>query len=321
MINVKQEALNGYQQIKPYIRETILDYSSSFSRMTGSKVYLKCENYQYASSFKVRGALNKLLSLTAKQHEQGIVAASTGNHGAAVAFGLKKLNIPGSIFVPLNASQTKINNIKNYNVPVKLYGNDCLITEMYARDYAKLNNIIYISPYNDSKVIGGQGTIGIELSNQLKDIDAIFVPVGGGGLIAGIAGYIKETLPKTTIIGCLPENSPVLYESIQAGKIIEIETKPTLSDSTAGGLEPESITFELCQKYVDNYILVSEQEIKFAILSMIENQHILIEGGAAVALAAFLKEYKRYQNKNVVIILSGANISLEALKSSLSENF
>lgn len=317
MIAVKNEVLNAYERIKPHIRETLLDHSISFSRKTGCHVFFKCENLQYTNSFKVRGALNKLLSLTPREREKGIVAASTGNHGAAVAFGLQKLKIPGIVFVPENVSKTKVNNINNYEATVKYHGNDCVMTEIYARDYAEQNNLTYLSPYNDSFVIGGQGTLAIELKRQLEDIDAVFVPVGGGGLISGIAGYLKEVSPATEIIGCLPENSPVLYKSIQAGHIIDMETTPTLSDATAGGIEPDAITFAICQKYVDRYTLVSEQEIKNAIRLMLENQHLLIEGAAALGLAAILKDYQQYKNKNVVIILSGGNISLENLKTVL----
>jgi len=175
----------------------------------------------------------------------------------------------------------------------------------------------YISPYDDLQVVAGQGTIGIEISQQLDEIDAIFAVVGGGGLISGIAGYIKEHSPHTDIIGCLPENSPVFAESIKAGKIIEIQTQPTLSDATAGGMVQDAITFELCQRYVDNYVLVSEEEIKEAIIGIIKMHRMLIEGASAVALAAFIKNAEQYRGKKIVIILSGANISLETLKSIL----
>jgi len=317
MFNVKREVSMAFERIKPFVRETMLDYSLPLSNLLGCQAFLKCENLQYTGSFKVRGAFNKLLALTSSERLQEVTTASTGNHGAAVAFGLNKLKIPGLVFVPENASKTKVDNILNYHIPLKHYGNDCMITELYAREYAVKNHMIYISPYNDLEVIGGQGTIAIELMKQLNNIDAIFVPIGGGGLISGIAGYLKETAPHIKIIGCLPENSPVMAESIHAGRILDIETKETLSDATAGGMEPGSITFEICQKYVDDYILVSENEIKQAIIAMIKNQHLLIEGAAGVALAALFKSASQFQNKNVVVILSGANISLENLSSVL----
>ena len=261
----------------------------------------------------MRGAINKLLSLTLSQQEQGVVTASSGNHGAAVAYGLNKLGMKGIVFVPENASTTKVDNIRNYTNDLRFYGTDCMQTEMHALEYAKQHNMIYVSPYNDPQVIAGQGTIGLELSNQLNMIDAVFVPIGGGGLISGIAGYLKSVNPRNKVIGCLPAQSPVMAESIKAGKIIEMETLPTLSDATAGGIEPGAITFDLCRQYVDDYSLVSEEEIKNAIISMIKTQHLLIEGASGVALAAFLRDSKKFQDKNVVIVLSGANISFETL--------
>jgi threonine dehydratase len=317
MFNIKDEVISALQRIRPYIRETPLDYSIALSKLTTANVYLKCENLQYTGAFKVRGAFNKLLSLTATEREQGVVTASSGNHGAAVAFGLHTLRIPGIVFVPQNASSTKVDNIRNYHVPLEFYGTDCMQTELYARELATKENKIYISPYNDLHVISGQGTVALEISQQLKHVDFILVPIGGGGLIAGIAGYIKAISPNTKVIGCLPENSPVMAESIKANKIVDMQTSSTLSDATAGGIEPNAITFDLCKKYVDDYILFSEQEITNAIVTLIKTQHLLIEGAAGVALASLLKYTKQFNDKNCVVVLSGGNISLEILKSCL----
>lgn len=318
MLDIKNEVLIAENRIRPFIRETPLDFSVALSKLTNTNVYLKCENLQYTGAFKVRGAFNKLLSLTSAQREQGVVTASSGNHGAAVAFGLSKLKIPGIVFVPENASSTKVENIRNYEAPLQFYGTDCMQTEIHALEYAKQQHMIYVSPYNDLQVIGGQGTIALEITSQLKNIDAILVPIGGGGLIAGIAGYIKSVSPQAKVIGCLPQNSPVMAESIKVGKIIEMETLPTLSDATAGGIEPGSITFDICKEFVDDYILVSEEEIKNAIVALIKTQHLLIEGAAGVALASLLKNANQFKGKNVVVVLSGANISLESLKAVLA---
>jgi len=314
MFDIKKEVLTAETRIRPHIRETSLDYSITLSRKTKINLFLKCENVQHTGAFKVRGAMNKLLSLTPSQREQGVITASSGNHGAAVAFGLNKLDIHGVVFVPENVSPAKIDNIRNYEVPLKFYGTDCMQTEIHALEYAKQHQMIYISPYNDLQVISGQGTIGLELAKQLKNIDAVLVPIGGGGLISGIAGYLKSVSSKIKIIGCLPENSPVMAESIKADQIVEMETRPTLSDATAGGIEPGSITFDICRKFVDDYILVSEEEIKNAIINLIKTQHLLVEGAAGVALAALLKNQEQFINKNVIVILSGANISLETVK-------
>jgi threonine dehydratase len=314
MQNIITQVKTAEARIRSYIRETPLDFSLPLSKLTHTNVFLKCENLQFTGSFKVRGALNKLLSLTPEQRTQGVVTASSGNHGAAVAFGLNQLKIPGIVFVPENASVAKVDNIRNYEIPLEFYATDCMQTELHALDYAKKNNMIYASPYNDLQVIAGQGTIALELTQQLEKIDVVLVPIGGGGLISGVAGYLKSVSPQTKIIGCMPENSPVMAESIKQNKIVDMETFPTLSDATAGGIEPGSITFDFCKQFVDDYILVSEAEIKNALVTLIKTQRLLAEGAAGVALASLLKNAKQFQDKNVVVVLSGANISIDTLK-------
>jgi threonine dehydratase len=268
----------------------------------------------------VRGAFNKLLTLTSEQRKQGVVTASSGNHGTAVAFGLSALKIKGMVFFPETASSVKIDNIQQYDVPLQFFGTDCMKTELHAIQYAAQHNVVYISPYNDWQVIHGQGTIGVELTRQLKKIDVILVPVGGGGLIAGIAAYVKSISPATKVIGCLPKNSPVMAESIKADHIIDMETQDTLSDATAGGIEPNAITFALCQKWVDDYILVSEDEIQDAIRLVIKSHRLLTEGASGVAVASLLKNSYQFYGKNVVVILSGGNISINSLQTILNSS-
>jgi threonine dehydratase len=312
--NVLQAILQAEQKIRPFIRMTPLEYSHPLSKTTNSQVFLKLENLQYTGSFKVRGAMNALLSLSKEQSARGVVTASSGNHGIAVAFGLNTLNINGAIFVPEDTSSAKVAAISNYGVDARFWSTDCLETELHARSYAKQNDMVYISPYNDLHVVGGQGTIGVELCQQIKHIDMALVALGGGGMISGIAGYLKTVFPHVEVIGCSPMNSPVMAKSIHAGRILEMESLPTLSDGTAGGIEKDAITFPLCQRLVDDYILVSEDEIRHAMRSFIETHHMLIEGAAGVPLAALLKMPERVQEKTVVIVLCGANLSLETLK-------
>jgi threonine dehydratase len=314
MKNIKKDILAAENRIRAHLDDTPLLPSQALSREASCHIYLKCENLQPVGAFKVRGALNKLLSLSTHDKANGIVTASSGNHGAAVAYGLQKLKMAGKIFVPENVSSAKLANIKNYHQDVALFATDCMQTELHAIEYAYTHHQTYISPYNDYDVICGQGTISIELLRQLDAIDAVFVPIGGGGLIAGIAGYLKSVSPQTKIIGCMPVNSPVMAESIKAGKIIEMETLPTLSDATAGGIEPGAMTFEMCQAWVDDYVLVSENEIKDAMQKVMVSQRFLVEGASGVAIASAMKTAKHYQNKNVVVILSGGNISMETLR-------
>jgi threonine dehydratase len=177
----------------------------------------------------------------------------------------------------------------------------------------------YISPYNDPAVAAGQGSIGIELDNQLSGMDAVFVALGGGGLISGIGGYLNSASPDTRIIGCSPENSKVMIQSIEMGELHgDLPSTPTISDGTAGGIEDDSITFELCRKYTDSYVTVTEAEIIESMIGFMDSHHMQIEGAAAVAIASFLKTADEYTGKTVVIVICGANIGVETLRKVLA---
>lgn len=313
-MTIKSEVLQAEQRIRKYIRKTPLIYSPALSSVSGSKAYLKFENLQVTGSFKARGSLNKILSLSAKQRAGGIITASTGNHGLGVANALARTNSKGTVYLPHNASPAKADAIKLLGIPVEFYGETSGETEVYARRLAEETGQIYVPPYNDLQVIGGQGTIGIELWKQSPELDYVLVSVGGGGLISGIAGYLKEVNPNIKIIGCLPENARAVYECVKAGKIIEVPELPTLSDGTAGGMDKDSITFGFCQEYVDDYILVTEREIANGMRLVIEKHHQIIEGSAGVCVAAFLKEKHLFADQNVALIMCGGNIGFEKLK-------
>ncbi len=312
--DIAAEALLAEKKIRPYIRETPVEFSPHFSRKTGCKIFLKLENFQLTGSFKLRGAVNKILSLHEKERSKEVITASSGNHGVAVAYSAEKFGIQATIYVPENASKTKIESLRLYEINLKQFGNDCIQAETIGRKIAEEEGLAFISPYNDLQIIAGQATIGVELTRQLNGIDSVIVPVGGGGLISGIAGFLKSVNKNIEIIGCQPENSPVMYQSLQEGRILDLKSKPTLSDGTAGGIEPASITFDICRQYVDDFILVSEEEISNALVTTLEKHHILIEGAAALSVAAFLKSRERFRGKTVVLVISGAKISLETLK-------
>ncbi len=311
---VIQSVKDAETRIRPFLRETYLEFSPFYSELGACKTYFKCENLQHTGSFKVRGALNKILSLSDAERERGVVAASTGNHGAAVAFALKQVAALGLVFVPEDAVAAKLENIGRLGAEVRIHGKDCVETERHARQYARAQQMTYISPYNDPQVIGGQGTVGVELARQHDSLDAVFVSVGGGGLIAGVTAYLKSVWPKVEIIGCSPENSQVMVQSIRAGEILDLPSLPTLSDGTAGGIEKDSITFQLCQDMVDSFVTVKEEEITASLRQFMQVQHMMLEGAAAVAIAAFAKERQRFTGKHVAIVLCGANISLKTLK-------
>jgi threonine dehydratase len=313
-VDVRKEVLLAERRIRSHIRETFLDRSAYLSGLGAADVYCKLENLQHTGSFKVRGALNKVLSLNDEESGRGVVAASTGNHGAAVAFALRKLHASGMIFVPEDAVQSKVDAIRELGAEVRTFGRDPAETEVHARQYAIDNDLAYVSPYNDPQVLGGQGTIGVELERQLAGANVVFVSVGGGGLISGIAGYLKSARSGVEIIGCSPENSQVMIQSVRAGKILDLPSLPTLSDGTAGGVEPGAITFDLCRELVDEYVTVTEDEIADALRSYVRAHHMLIEGAAAVAIASYIKMRDRFAGKSVVIVICGANISLDALK-------
>jgi threonine dehydratase len=316
-MKVQREAEIAFKRIKNYIRVTPLDRAFFFENLDDTHVYLKLENIQVTGSFKLRGAFNKLLSLSEKDRQKGIITASTGNHGAAFLYASEILNTTGVVCVPENISPAKLKGLKMYGKgreELIFRGNDVEETESYARELSKKQEKEFVSPYNDSQVIGGQATIGIEILEQLPSADVVFVPVGGGGLMSGIAGYLKCKNPEIKIIGCQPQHSPVMYESVKAGRLIQMESLPTLADGTAGGIEEGSITFEICRDCVDEFIMVSESEIKEAILLVLEKYHMLIEGAAALSVASYIKTKDTYKGKNVVLIISGKKISLEQLK-------
>jgi threonine dehydratase len=310
-------AAEAERRLRPYVRETPLARSSALSAGEPGEVWLKLENYQHTGSFKLRGALNKLLTLDLGQLSHGVVAASSGNHGAAVAYACRLLGVPATIFVPEHASPVKLAAIERLGAEVRRYGDDSLLAEQYGREYAQQHRLTYISPYNDWDVVAGQGSIGVEILRQAERLDAVFVAVGGGGLISGVAGALKAHWPDVTVVGCLPQKSPVMAESVRAGRLLDLPSLPTLSDGTAGGIEAGAITFDLCRTLVDEYVLVGEDEIAAAIRLCIEGEHMLIEGAAGVAVAAFQKVCERFRDQCVAIVLCGANIGVETLRSIL----
>ena len=304
-------------RIRPYVRETYLEPSPFYSEAAGVEVYLKLEHLQHTGSFKVRGALNKVLACTPAQQARGLVAASTGNHGAALAFACRHVGARALVFVPEEASAGKVAAVRRLGAEVRVHGSDCVEAEVFARRYAEEKGLVYVSPYNDWNVVAGQGTLGLELTRQLSAFDAVFVALGGGGLISGVAGYLKAVRPDVRVIGCSPENSAVMIESVRTGRIVERASQPTLSDGTAGGLEPDAITFDLCRALVDDYVTVSEDAIAEHVRTYLGVHHQVVEGAAAVALAGFRAMQDRFAGKRVVVVLCGANISPATLRAVL----
>jgi threonine dehydratase len=304
-----QDIIEAEARIRPLVRETPVDRSLRLSRLGGAEVYLKLEHLQHTGSFKLRGATNKILSLDDEQLRGGVIAASTGNHGMGVCYAARHAGTTATIYLPRDVSEQKLATIKQLGgIPI-LSAGDCLEAEYRAREAALKSGQVFISPYNDAQVIAGQGTIGAELGRQLDRIDAVFVATGGGGLIAGVAAYLKSVSPHTRVIGCWPENARALYECLLAGEIIEVPEEQTISESTSGGVEEGAITFTLCRQLIDDYSLVSEAEIIEAMRLIFDEEHWVIEGSAGVAVAAYLKAREKYAGQNVAIILCGRNIA------------
>ena len=309
-------------RLVPWLHRTPVERSPHLSG-EDVEVYLKLENHQRTGSFKLRGATHKLLSLSDDERQRGVVAASSGNHGAAVAYACGQLEIQGVVFVPQDASPAKIEAIRSYGCDVRQEGADCVISEALARQYAEQHGGVYVSPYNDPWVATGQGSLGVELAEQMDSLgaplDAVFIAMGGGGLISGVGSYLRQVHPKVEIVACSPANSCVMHRSVEAGNVLDLPSLPTLSDGTAGGVEADSITFPWVCRAVDRYVLVSEDEIRDAMVEIIGGHHQLVEGAAGVAVAAFQKERERYRGKTVAIVLCGANIALSTLRQVLGE--
>jgi threonine dehydratase len=248
------------------------------------------------------------------------VTASSGNHAGAVAYALKELGGTGIIYLPSTVSKAKVEALEPYGpygVELRFVGSDSVEGELEAKRVSREEGLLYISPYSDPQVIGGQGTIAVEIERQLERFDAVFVPVGGGGLISGIAGYFKARSPSVRIVGCQPQASRVMYESLAAGRILDLPSERTLADGTAGGVDPDAITFPICQRDVDEMVLVSEDEIAQAMRLAIEKHCMLIEGAAALSIASFLQKRSAYRGQTVVLVVSGKKVSLDILKTLL----
>ncbi len=292
--------------LSAHIHKTPLIYSTSFSKMFGSEVYLKAENLQKTGSFKVRGAFSKLSCL---KPDAKIIAASMGNHAQGVAFAARSLGMKATIVMPLQASLAKQEATKGYGANVILYGKSFTDALNYALSQEQYT---FVHAFDDDAVIAGQGTIGIEVLHDLRDADTVVVPVGGGGLVAGMALAIKSLSPGTNIIGVQTISAPSAYESFHSGKLIEVPVQSTLADGISVG-KAGARTFEIMRKYVDDMITVTEESIARAVLLCLERTKLVVEGAGAVPLAALLEHRDRFKGKKTVLIISGGNIDFTVI--------
>lgn len=296
--------------VRGYTHVTPLAHSVTFSKITGYNVYLKYENLQKTGSFKVRGALYKVY--TVKGKVRGVVAASAGNHAQGVAYAASIFNMPSVIVMPETASVSKVEATRGYGAEVILYGR--VFDEAYSKavEIARERGYELVHAFDDVRVIAGQATIAWEVIEQLGDFDAILVPIGGGGLISGVASVIKRFKPNVKVIGVEPEAAPKMLESLKAGRPVVVEPKPTIADGLVAK-RPGDITFEFTSNLVDDIVTVGEDELSQAIYMLLERKKTLVEGAGAASVAALMSGRLKLEGRRVVALLTGGNIDLTVL--------
>ncbi len=298
------------KRLEHVILRTPLVYSYSLSELSGANVYLKLENLQRTGSFKIRGAYNKLYKL--KEITQDVVAASAGNHAQGVALAAKLLGMKSTLVMPGGTPINKILAVKNHGGEIVLFGNTFDDAFGYARKLERETGKVFIHPFDDPEVIAGQGTAGLEIIDSLKNVESVIVPVGGGGLIAGVAMALKKINPNITVIGVQSKGASSMFLSMKKNTIVETASTQTIADGIAIKRIGE-LTFEIARKYVDEVLTVDENEIEESLLLLTERKRIVVEGAGAVGLAGLLKRKSHFRKKNVVIIISGGNIDINLL--------
>ena len=298
------------KQLAGIVRKTRLIASDFFSEQSGNEVFLKPENMQHTGAFKLRGAYNKISQLTDEEKSRGVITSSAGNHAQGVAFAAQKLGVKAVICMPATTPILKVEATKNFGAEVILHGDSFDDAYAYSLELQKKHGYVYVHPFNDREVLLGQGTTALEIINELKDVDAILVPIGGGGFASGVALATKVVSPQVKVIGVEPENAACMKAALDAGKIVTLNSADTVADGcavkTAG-----TLTFAFCKKYLDEIITVNEMEIMSALLSLIEKHKLIAEGAGVLSLAALNK--LKLKGKKVVAIVSGGNIDISTL--------
>lgn len=302
----------AYENIKDVIVKTPLLYSDVFSKKTGNKIYMKCENLQTTGAYKLRGALNKLRNLTDEEKERGVVCSSAGNHAQGVAYASNLLNINSTIVMPQTTPYLKVESTKNFGGNVVLHGEVYDDAYQKAKDIEKETGATFIHPFNDLDVIAGQGTIALEILQDINDIDVIVCPIGGGGLISGVSIAAKNINPNIKIIGVQAAGAPSMYNSFKSGKLEKLSEVSTIADGIAVKV-PGDNTFQIIKEYVDDIVTVSESEIAETFLILSEKHKILAEGAGLVSLAALNK--LEFKNKKIACVISGGNIDMLTITS------
>ncbi|MFP6854127.1 MAG: pyridoxal-phosphate dependent enzyme [Pseudomonadales bacterium] len=313
-LDVPQLVREANERCQDHLLPTPLEHSMYLSDKIEGEVWLKLDSMQRTSSFKFRGAINKILSLTEAELDRGIVSASTGNYALAVAEAMRIRNRRATIYVAKDIEPSRLGLLRSHGLDLVIHGEVAWDAEKEARRVGDEEGKIYVSPYNDPIVVGGQGTCGYEISQQLPDLDAAFLACGGGGLLTGSAGWLKSHNSDVEAFGVSPANSPVMYESMRTNKMVEMDTQPTLADTCAGGIDLDSITLDLCRRYVDEIVLLTEKEIEASIRLLFEQHRLVTEGSGALSIGGLLKRKERFKGKKVVAVVCGRNVNLEVFK-------
>jgi threonine dehydratase len=298
---------------------TPLEHSRALSETAGCQVFLKLESAQPVRSFKVRGALNRVGRLTPERRAAGVITASAGNHGMGVAYAAAEFGIPATVYVPVRANPFKVDAIKRLGARVATAGANYGEAYLAAVDEQRRSGNTFVHAYNDPEVVAGQGTVGLEIVEDLAAFDTVMVGIGGGGLIGGIALYVKAKRPGARVIGVEPTGADSMKRSLDAGQIVTLDRVSTIADGLAA-VAPGTLTFDLARRFVDGVILVEEEEMLRGIRVLFESEHLLAEPAGAAAVAALLYHHRAAPGERIVVVLSGANVSdevmLRALRSS-----
>lgn len=312
MLDIKK-IKEAKERIKEVIVDTPLSFAPNLSQICGCSVYLKKENLQITGAFKIRGAYNKIATLNDEQRSCGVVAASAGNHAQGVALSASKFGIKAIIVMPESTPLTKVNGVKNYGAEVILHGSNYDEAYAYALKYGKENSLTFVHPFEDDEVMAGQGTLALDIIENCENLDAIIVPVGGGGLISGIAVAAKSLNPNIEIIGVGAKGAPALKNSFDLKTAVDSLSVRTIADGIAVR-DTSKITLEYMLKSVDKFISVDDEEIASAILFLLEKQKLVVEGAGAVGVAALLHgKLEHLRDKKVAVVLSGGNMDVTLL--------
>ena len=313
-LDVPQLVREARERTKDYLSPTPLEFSRYLSDQIEGEVWLKLDLVQRTASFKYRGAVNKILSLTEEELDKGVVSASTGNYALAVAEAMRQRGRRATIYVGKDIEDSRLELLRAHGLDLVVFDGDAWGAEKEARRVGDEEDKTYVSPYNDPIVVGGQGTCGLEISEQLPDLDAAFFACGAGGLLTGSSGWLKSHNPDIETYGVSPANSPVMYESVRSNKMITMDTETTLADTCAGGVDLDSITLDLCRRYVDEILLLTEDEIAASIRLLFEQHRLISEGSGALGIGGLLKRKQQFNGKKVVAVVCGRNIDLEVFK-------